>query len=245
LDQPTQPASPEFRGQGLCKLGGVTAIAIGLLLIGEIIVYATLPRSTTVVEHFEVFNENSLVGLLTFDLLGMVAYILFVPTVLALYGILRRTSETVMAVATVLFFVGVAEFFATNTGFSMLSLSDQYATATTDVERERLLAAGQAMLTIFNENAFLVSYVIVSASWTMMATAMLRSDLFSRFTAIAGMLAGMAGIVAVVLEHVTFIDGLAIAIALYFLAIVFLFIWVLLLGRRLYQLGRSGSMTAG
>lgn len=218
---------------------------IGLLLIGEVIVYAALPRSTTVAEYFEIFIEDPLVGLLTFDLLGMVAYILFVPTVLALYATLRRTSEAVMAVATVLFFVGIAEFFASNTGFSMLSLSNQYVAATSNVERERLLAAGQAMLTIFNENAFLVSYVIVSASWTMMAAVMLRSNVFSRFTAIVGMLAGIAGIVAVVLEHITFIDALAFAIALYFLAIVFLFIWVLLLGRRLYQLGGSGGKTAG
>jgi hypothetical protein len=101
------------------------------------------------------------------------------------------------------------------------------------------LAAGQAMFTLFNENAFLVSYVLVSAAWTMIAGVMLRSQVFSRTTGYAGILAGAAGIVAVVLEHILMREALFVAISLYFVAIVFLFIWVVLTGRRLYQLCTS------
>jgi len=98
------------------------------------------------------------------------------------------------------------------------------------------------VFTLFNENAFLVSYVIVSAAWTMMSSIMLRSDVFGRITAYAGILAGAAGIVAVVLEHITPTGTLLlIAISLYFAAIVFLLIWVILAGRRLYRLGTIGS----
>lgn len=231
-------ASPDTQPSALYRLGGVAAFAIALLLVGEVVVYAAFPRSTTALEHFQIFIDNPLVGLLTFDLLGMIAYLLFVPLVLALYAALRRASQALMPVATALFFVGIAEFFAANTGFSMLTLSQQYAAATSEAERQMLLAAGHAMLITFNENAFLVSYVIVSASWAMMGAVMLRSDLFNRSAAIAGGLAGVAGIVAVVLEHVTFIDALGAAIGLYFLAIVFLFVWVLLIGQRLYRFGQ-------
>lgn len=68
-----------------------------------------------------------------------------------------------------------------------------------------VLAAGQAMFTQFNENAFLVRYVMVSASWIMMAAVMLRSYFFSRTTAYTGILAGAAGITAVILEHISVI----------------------------------------
>ncbi len=236
MDQMIKPEITNSRWQGLYKLGSIAALMIAALLLGEIAVFAVLPMPITTVEYFALFRDNWLVGLLTLDLLGMISYILFVPMIIALYMTLRRTSETVMVVATALFFVGIADFFATNTAFPMLSLSSQYAAAQTNAERAMLLAAGQTMLTLFDENAFLVSYVIVSAAWTMISGSMLRSNTFSRITAYAGILAGTAGIVAVVLEHILIKDALFIAIALYFAAIALLFIWVVLAGRRLYQL---------
>ena len=226
------------RWRSLYIFGGVAALTIAALLIGEIVVYALLPRASSALEHFVVYRENWLVGLLTFDLLGMIAYLLFVPAILSLYFVLRRISESVMAVAAVFFFIGIAEFFATNTAFSMLTLSQQYAAATTEAERATLLAAGQTMLTLFNENSFLVSYVIVSASWLMISIIMLKSTIFSRITAWAGILAGAAGIIAAVLEHVSAMQTvLTVSIVLYFAAVVFLFVWVVLVGRRFIQAG--------
>jgi hypothetical protein len=227
------------RWRRLYKLSGIAAFIIAALLIGEIVVYAVLPRASTAMEHFTIFRDNWLLGLLTFDLLGMIAYLLFVPTILALYLILHRKSESVMLVAAAFFFIGIIDFFATNTSFSMLTLSQHYAAATTDAERTILLAAGQTMLTLFNENAFLVSYVIVSASWLMISLIMLNSGIFSRTTAWAGILAGGTGIVAVILEHVSANQAvLAVSIAFYFAAIVFLLVWVILTGRRMFGLSQ-------
>ena len=239
-----ETATGDSRWRDLYRLGGVTALVIAVLMLGELVVYALLPRPKTALAHFEVFQDNWLKGLLTLDLLGMLAYLLFIPTILAFYVSLRRTSEAAMAVATVLFFLGVADFFATNTAFPVLTLSREYAAATSDVDRARILAAGQAMFTLFNENAFLVSYVIVSAAWLMIGAVMLRSSVFSRLTAWSGLLAGAAGIVAVVLEHVSGRHTvLAVSIAFYFAAIVFLLLWVTLAGRRLYQLGTPVAAT--
>jgi len=138
--------SADSRWQAIYKLGGGAAWIIAVLLLGEIAVYAFLPRTSTAVEHFALFRDNWLAGLLTLDLLGMVAYLLFIPMILALFVTLRSTSVSIAAVATALFFVGIADFFATNTAFSVLSLSSQYAAAKTDTERALFLAAGQACL---------------------------------------------------------------------------------------------------
>jgi len=122
----------------------------------------------------------------------------------------------------------------------MLSLSGQYAAATTDAQRSMFLAAGQAMLMTFNVGVFQVSYVIVSAAWLMISAVMLRSSVFGRVAAYLGILAGATAIGAVALEHTPVIDGLlALLVSLYFAAIVFLGIWVFLTGRKLYQLGRA------
>jgi hypothetical protein len=131
----TEPSAVDFRPRRLYRIGGAAALLIAPLLLGEVVVYVVFPRTETALEHFELFQENWLVGLLMLDLLGIFAYLLFIPTMLALFAVLRKTDEAVSAIATTLFIVGIATFFATNTAFSVLSLSDQYAAATTDDER--------------------------------------------------------------------------------------------------------------
>ena len=229
------------RWKGIYKAGGAAALIIAVLLVCEIIVFTVWPQPTTAIGYFQLFQSNWLIGLLDLDLLGMVAYILFVPVIVALYVILRRHAEGLMAVATVLFFVGISTFFATNTAFSLLSLSGQYAVTMAEAERAVFLAAGEALLTTFNVGAFQVSYVIVSAAWLMIAVVMLRSSVFSRFTAYSGILTGASAIGAVALEHTPVVgDIFALLVAAYFAAIVFLAIWVVLTGRRLYRRGRFG-----
>ncbi len=215
---------------------------MAVLLACEIAVFSLWPQPTTAIGYFELFQSNWLIGLLDLDLLGMVAYVLLVPVILALYVTLRRYGEGLMAVATTLFFVGISTFFATNTAFSLFSLSGQYAAATTEAERAMFLAAGEASLTTFNVGAFQVSYVIVSAAWLMIAVVMLRSTVFTRSTAYSGILTGATAIGAVALEHTPIVgDIFALLVAAYFAAIVFLAIWVVLTGRTLRQLGVEGD----
>lgn len=245
MNQGTDPNQNDNRWRNLYKAGGIAAFAIAALLVGEIFVYGAFPQVDTIPDTFAIFNENWLVGLLNFDLLGMIAYILFIPMTLAIYLSVRRTSEAVSLIGTVLFFVGIAAFFATNTAFSMLSLSSQYAAAQSEAEKAMLLAAGRVMETLFDINAFQVSYVIVSASWVLIGAAMLRSGVFGKVCAWAGTLAGAAGIVAVAFEHSTVLPGyLTIAIAFYFAAIVFLLVWVIMTGRRLLRLGRMNQIAS-
>ncbi len=238
-----QPETVDDRWRALYRLGGVSARIIAVLLLGEVAVYSVVPNPGTPLEHIEMFLDSPLLGLLFFDLLGMVAYLFFIPVILSLYMALRRQNESIMLIATVLFFIGVAAFFATNTGFSMLSLSKQYAMAKTEAEQKILLSSCQAMVTLFDVNAFLVSYVIVSAAWLMIGCVMLQSHAFGRFTAYMGILSGASGIIAEILEN-TSTALIGVAIAFYFAAIVFLFLWMLRSGSRLRHLG-SGPKREG
>src|SRR5512143_3674454 len=102
MNEGLSPTTADQRWQGLYRLGGAAALIIAVLLVGEVVVYAVLPRTTTALEHFALFRDNWLAGLLTLDLLGMIAYLLFIPLILSLYVVLRRTSEAAMAVSTAL-----------------------------------------------------------------------------------------------------------------------------------------------
>ena len=55
------------RWDGLLRAGAVATLLIALLLVGEIAVYAALPRSETTVEHLRLLSDNWLAGLLTLE----------------------------------------------------------------------------------------------------------------------------------------------------------------------------------
>jgi hypothetical protein len=159
----------------LYRVGGVAALITAVLIPLQIIVFIAWPPPLEglVIDWFTLFQSNRLLGLLSLDLLLLVDYVLLVPIVLALYVTLRRTRESLMAIATALYFVAIAAYFASNTAFEMLSLSDQYAAATTDAQRAMYLAAGQAMLATFEGTAFQVSYVLASVAGIIIGAVML------------------------------------------------------------------------
>jgi hypothetical protein len=222
------------RWAALYRAGAIAALLIAVLLVAEVAVYAAWPRPESAREHLELFQRDRLIGLLTLDLLGIVAYVLFVPVMLALYLALHRQAEGTMLIGTSLFFVGVSVFLATNTALPVLALSARYGASAVEADRVAALGAAEAMFAIFNETAFLTSYVLVSAAWAMVGGGMLRSRRFGRPAAYAGILAGLAGIVAVVFEHAS-ADLVAVAIPMYFAAIVLLIGWVSLTGRALWR----------
>jgi hypothetical protein len=100
-----------------------------------------------------------------------------------------------MTIALTFGLVGIAAYFASSTAFNMLSLSDQYAAATTDAQRSMFLAAGQAMVAIWTGTAFDVGYVIEGVSLLIIAVVMLRSTVFSKVTASVGILLGVMSLI--------------------------------------------------
>src|SRR5215216_6948829 len=112
----------------------------------------------------------------------------------------------------------------------MLSLSNQYGTASTEVERSTFLAAGQAMLATWQGTAFDVSYVLSALAILTVSAVMLRSHhLFSKTTGYAGLSAGVltlipptAGTVGLILSLVSLVP---------------MVIWLALIARRLFAQG--------
>ena len=137
--------------KGLYRVGGAAAlIAAGFeivaALIGVISSYTSGPVPSTVIGWFTLLQNNRFLGLVDLGLFDIATLALLVPMFLAVYIALRRASASFMAIATTLSFVGIAVYLATETAFSLLSVSSQYAAATTDAQRSLFEAAGQATL---------------------------------------------------------------------------------------------------
>jgi len=91
------------------------------------------------------------------------------------------------------------------------------------------LEAGQAMLATFEGTAFHVSYVLASVAGIMIGAVMLRSDVFGRVAAYALIVGDEIGL------------GLYLPAIGVFLSVPVLWIWYLLVARRLIQLGSEVS----
>ncbi len=99
-----------------------------------------------------------------------------VPVVLALYVALRRTNESLVLLGAALALIAMTAYFASREAtVSFISLSDQYAAATTDAQRALLLAAGQGLLASYNGTAFHLSYNIGQLAGVILSCVMLQN----------------------------------------------------------------------
>ncbi len=172
--------------KSLYRVGGAAALIVVVLILSEVIGFIFYPQPSTVIGWFTLFQSNRIIGLLDFWGLEVPMYALFTMVFLALYVVLRKANEGCMAIAMTLALLGIGIFLATNNPFSMLSLSDQYAAATTDAQRSMFLAAGQALLANTNQRAvggFNMGLFLVSVAGVIVSLVMFRSNSFSRLTA--------------------------------------------------------------
>jgi hypothetical protein len=221
------PPENDTQWSSLYRLGAVAALAMVALFAIQATVYIVWPPPTTVAGYFALFQKNKLLALLGLDLLLVVDQVLAVPIALALYFALRRANPSVMIAATGFSFVGIAAFLASRPAFDLLYLSNRYAAAATDSEKTVLLAAGQAMLAIFNGTAFHTAYVLGSIAVIMVSAVMLRSHVFSKACGYVGLLEAILGF------------GLyvpVIGIPLSILSAFGLQLWNILIARRLLQM---------
>jgi hypothetical protein len=238
----TQVANTETTDRAyksLYKLGGVAAIIVTVLTLVEVVIFTFYPQPGTISGWFMLFQSNRLIGLMDFWGLEVPMYVMFTLVFLALYAALRKIDEGILLIALTFALLGIGIFFATNNPFSMLSLSNQYAAAVTDAERSTLLAAGQALLANTNQRAiggFNMGLCLVSVAGLMISSVMLRSRSFSRLTAYVGIVTFALSLADYLRQALT--SSVIIALLVILPNVLFLVIWFVLIGRRLYQLGR-------
>ena len=226
-DNDNNPSKSAYSWQTLHKVGGVTALAVLVLIPIQMVVFFLWPPPSSVLGWFTLFQDNALVGLLDMDLLLIVDYLLLIGVFSGLWASLRRANESLMAIALILQLVATASYLASTVAFEMLSLSNEYANATTDAERSLFLAAGQAMLVTWQGTAFDVSYVLSALAVLIVSAVMLRSHLFSKVTGYVGLSAG-------VLMSVPSTAGM-IGVVFSLLSLVPLVVWLALIARRLLR----------
>jgi hypothetical protein len=179
--------SADPRWKHVYMLGGVAALITVLVALLDIVL-SLLPGRLSATDWFARFQESRFLALRDLGLWNIVNTTLAVPVYLALYGAHRRASQAFAALAAILSFIGAAVYTANNKALPMLALSDRYAAASTDGERARLAATGQAMLAQgedFPPGSFM-GFFLTEVAGIVMGITTLRSRVFGRSTAWAG-----------------------------------------------------------
>jgi hypothetical protein len=218
----------------LYLVGAVAALLSVAFIALAVVAFVAWPIPSTVEAWFARYRQNALIGLLDLDLLLVASYVALIPVYLGLYVALRRVSESLMAIALAFSLVGAAIMLAVNPAFAMLALSEQYAAATTDAERATLRAAAQALLANWQGTGFDVAYFLGGVAALIIAVVMLRSAVFGKATAYAGLAMGALTLVPATAGTVGVIFSLV--------SLVPTVVWLILIARRLFQLGQGAGV---
>ena len=218
----------------LYNIGGSAAIGSILLIPIQVVIFITWPPPTAITDWFTLFQENWLLGLLSLDLLYILNNTLILIVYLALYVVLKRANETLMAISFLVGIVGATIYYSSNTGFEMLALSNQYAVATTEALKAMLMASGQTMMTIYTGTAFNVYYVLNGIALFIIAIVMLQSKIFGKGTAYWGLFAAILMSIPSTAGTLGLIFSLA--------SLIPWIVFCILTARKLFQLGKGQDL---
>jgi hypothetical protein len=128
-------------------LGGTACfILLGYSLATLLIMSLIGGPPETIEQTFSILHDNKPTGLLRLDILTVFVMPLYYLLFYSLYIALKDSDHSISTISMILAFAGVTLFLATPSVFSYLHLSDRFATATSDDQRNQLLAAGESIL---------------------------------------------------------------------------------------------------
>lgn len=232
--------------KSLYKLAGVAALIATVLFLSDVIVLIALGNTpATASDWFALLQDDPLVGILQLFFSDLIGLTLLIPVFLALYILLRETNRAYTTLATVLAFIGIAIVIATNLGYSMIYLSEQYAAATAESYRSQLLAAGETLLaTGASGTGPLAASLLLETALLILSVIMLRGNIFSKWIAYLGIVAhglDVAHAIIFIIFIPLFGSALAVTVGVPLLWIggTLQLVWYPLVGWRLLRIGQS------
>lgn len=175
----------------LYKTSAVAALLQLVVVLVYFVVIATLgTKPDTVEEYLTIFQNNRLVGFLRGDIFNLMIVTLYLGLFPSLYLALRCVNPIGAAFSSLLILIAVILCFVSNSDFSMLHLSEQYALTVTETQRAQLIADGEAILAadMWNSSGAYISGLFLQDAGILVSIIMLRSKDFNKVTAIAGLL---------------------------------------------------------
>ena len=162
---------------------------------------------TSALDWFSLFQADPFLGLILFDMVDLINYLLVGVIFLALLGALWEANHSAVMIAALFGWVGTIVFIASHQALGMLFLAEKYALATTAAQKTIYLNAGEALLATHNAGIMQqgtgmhASLFLVLLAGLIFSLVMFRSPDFNTATAVVGLLANgiaLVGFIALV-----------------------------------------------
>jgi hypothetical protein len=182
---------PEARWKDMYRLGGVfclIGLAVVVLAIIAFVIWPYTPGVASAEEVFAILQSDLVGGIMSLDFFFVLGTMVSIPILVALYAALKRANESYALLALILGLTGAIALIPSRPIVEMVNLSDLYAGAATVAAKSQYVAAGEALLTLFNGTAWVMNIVLVSVSYVISSLLMLRSGIFGKATAYVGLI---------------------------------------------------------
>ncbi len=195
-------------------------------------------RNIPMVDWFTLFQTNGFEAFSRLGVINITTISLSIPIYLAFNLAFRKEHTALVALASIVFFIGAAVYLSSNTVFALFAVSQQYATASA-AQKPLLEAAGQALLAQgadLTPGTF-VGLFLIQIAGLLIASVMLRGTVFGKWTGRAG-LAG-SGLMSVFFILTAFFPAqYDIAMMVAAPGALILIAYQIMLARKFFQLGR-------
>jgi hypothetical protein len=188
-----EAANPRWKE--LYKIGAIAAIVSEIVLIIGIVasfIYPFAPGNKSTESIFLLLQKDKLGGLISLDFHLLLGNLFGIILFLALYVSLKEVNESYALIALVLGLIADVLIIPARPIAELFSLSGLYASATTEAAKSQYLAAGEALLSLFNGTGWFLNTLLGGFSLLMSSLLMLRSHIFSRSTAYVGIITNAA-----------------------------------------------------
>jgi hypothetical protein len=220
-------------------LGGFVCIVFIVYSVITLLLFVVLnPPPDTVEEYYNMLNANKFIGLLRLDILTVFIVPFYFVLIYSLFEALNKTNPELTLLSTILVFAGITAFLATPSAFSYLHLSEKFAAATSELERNQLITAGE---TLFASDMLhgkgtgvIIGGLLTETGILALSIIMLNSNVFNKVTA-------YTGIVTHGLDLIHILIGLffpSIGVTIMAIAGTLYLLWFPLLGVRLFKLSK-------
>ena len=185
----------QSRWKELYKIGAITAILSEIILVLGIVdyfIYPFAPGNMSTESIFLLLQNDKLGGLISLDFHLVLGNVFGILLFLALFVSLKQVNESYALIALVLGLIADILIFPARPISELFSLSGLYANATTEAVKNQYLAAGEALLLLFNGTSWFLNTLLGGFSLLISSLLMLRSNVFNKSTAIVGIITNAA-----------------------------------------------------
>ncbi len=175
----------------LFKLSGILTVLMLVIIPVQIIIYVLFPMPENTEAWIYLFMDNPLLGILHLDGLYLVNNAILAVIYLAIAAALFNDNKSLILIALMLGLIGTTAYFSSNKCVEMFFLTRNVSASISPFEFSELKQSADILMLEWKGTAFTVYYFLNAVSLMFYTIVMLKSFVFSRSTAVFGLISAL------------------------------------------------------